>query len=180
MSAGALPGSQVSNDAVTMSTCGKAARFRLVRSASCGPCSTLRWGVGCRGAPSVGRCALAGGVASEVACVFDQFFDLFGGVLAPGVDLGCFSIDGIDVSVVGVFENSIIRHVLLLVVAGGSGEYPTRSAPNRRLQGDGDRGVVAPSAGSAADVVHLRRHGRAQLSRGSTHEVGRQRAAGAV
>ena len=50
--------------------------------------------------------------------MFDQFFDLFGGVLAPGVDLGGFSIDGIDRFVVVGVENSIIRHVALLVLAG--------------------------------------------------------------
>jgi hypothetical protein len=75
-------------------------------------------------ASSVERCALAGSVATEVPGVFDQFFDLLWGFLATCVDLGCFSIDGIDVPVVdGVINwisvvNWIISHVALLVVDG--------------------------------------------------------------
>ena len=45
-----------------------------------------------------------------------QFFDHFGGVIASGFDLGCFSIDEIDVFVVGWVQSSSIRHVALLVL----------------------------------------------------------------
>jgi hypothetical protein len=55
------------------------------------------------------------GVTPEDA--FNQSFDL-GGVIASGIDLGCFSIDGIDASFVGGVESSGIRHVALIVMGG--------------------------------------------------------------
>lgn len=63
--------------------------------------------------------------------MFNQFLDLFWGVLAAGIDLSCFSIDGIDVSVVNGVESLIIRHWHSLIRMDWSGKYyPRRSTPN--------------------------------------------------
>ena len=48
--------------------------------------------------------------------MFDQFVDLFGGIVASRVDVGRFSIEWIGVSVVCGVGSSVVRHAALLVL----------------------------------------------------------------